>query len=534
MLPNELALAIVSADTSFMPGTSNAFVLLSTILFRSAFLSPGVGALRGASPFFFEPPSRSVFLPFCAAAGPTPFFEATPAFSNVAVVENAPVELMVYGGIASLLGVARRIERHLQYLCDAIERGDSNCDDAFSIELNVPRQAFTNRGSKKKVYGGSLLCNNFSTTFNPLYLPHPFCDPKTPSGQHSLIMPKHTSRGGAKSAVAAKKKDINGDSIMATAPASNKVSGAQVVDENEDPMDDPQIDPDSDEEEIFEPDLDELDAEDDEEGLEDDDALDEEDDEDSDVEMDDGVPVEQTRALSPSAIPEIGRDLTSKATSTTAQSDITSLTNPNHASIVVEKPTPYTYDAGHLLINDPNPLPQSTAATLEANLTATARDAAQSLLNHLLTTCPIHTANTTTTSTSGVMMTLPAPVLALPREKRIPTPKAPTKWELFAKKKGIGMTKKGGNDAENKAGKMVYDTATGEWVPKWGYKGKNKSGEGEWLVEIDEKAERKMAAEGKESADPRNLKRADRIERVKRNERAQRANERKGRKNGAK
>ena len=37
---------------------------------------------------------------------------------------------------------------------------------------------------------------------------------------------------------------------------------------------------------------------------------------------------------------------------------------------------------------------------------------------------------------------------------------------------------------------MVYDEATGEWVPKWGYKGINKKGDDDWIVEVDEKKER--------------------------------------------
>jgi hypothetical protein len=33
----------------------------------------------------------------------------------------------------------------------------------------------------------------------------------------------------------------------------------------------------------------------------------------------------------------------------------------------------------------------------------------------------------------------------------------------------------------------VYDEETGEWVPKWGYKGANKKGENEWLVELPDR-----------------------------------------------
>jgi regulator of ribosome biosynthesis len=74
----------------------------------------------------------------------------------------------------------------------------------------------------------------------------------------------------------------------------------------------------------------------------------------------------------------------------------------------------------------------------------------------------------------------------------------------------------------------VYDESTGEWVPKWGYKGANKGGEGDWIVEVDERRER----ERKEGMEVRGDGRRERKERVRRNERLQRANERKGRRNG--
>lgn len=117
-------------------------------------------------------------------------------------------------------------------------------------------------------------------------------------------------------------------------------------------------------------------------------------------------------------------------------------------------------------------------------------------------------------------LVLPAPSFGLPREKPIPADKAPTKWELFAKKKGIKDKKR--------EGKLVYDDASGEWVPKWGYKGKNKDAENEWLVEVDEKKERETG----EADDQRATSRADRKERTKRNERKMRANERRTRKTG--
>ena len=214
-------------------------------------------------------------------------------------------------------------------------------------------------------------------------------------------------------------------------------------------------------------------------------------------------------------------------------------TTPSSSSI--QKAIPYTHDAGHLLILDNNPVPPSAS---ESILASTARDAAQSLLDHLLTTCPIITRPSTSTSTSGVEMQLPPPVTLLPREKPVPKAKEPTKWDRFAQKKGIGKYAKPGQGKAGeapRAGKMVYDEVKGEWVPKWGYKGKNKEGEGDWLVEIDDKKPTRNEGGSKAARvsstnvvlgvdDPRGLKRAERKEAVRRNDRAQRANERKTRK----
>jgi regulator of ribosome biosynthesis len=180
--------------------------------------------------------------------------------------------------------------------------------------------------------------------------------------------------------------------------------------------------------------------------------------------------------------------------------------------ISVNKPTPFTFDLGNLLANDPNPVP---AEADEETLAATARDAAQALINQLLSTCEVKS------SSDGVHLVLPAPTMALPREKPIPKAKEQTKWERFAAKKGIKDKKRDGN--------KVYDEATGDWVPKWGYKGKNKEAESSWLVEVDEKKEAKTG----EAHDARADSRHERKERARRNERKQRANDRNSRKTGA-
>lgn len=78
--------------------------------------------------------------------------------------------------------------------------------------------------------------------------------------------------------------------------------------------------------------------------------------------------------------------------------------------IEVTKPTPYAFDLGLLLANDPNPLIVNTS-TIEDDLINTARDGAQVLINQLLTACPI------LSTPDGVFLTLPKPETSLPREK---------------------------------------------------------------------------------------------------------------------
>ena len=169
----------------------------------------------------------------------------------------------------------------------------------------------------------------------------------------------------------------------------------------------------------------------------------------------------------------------------------------------VTKPISHLSDPGNLLIHDLNPVLRSPSSVL---LNQTARDCVQSLLNDLLTTCPIQATS------SGAHMKLPKPTFELPREKPLPTPKPETKWEKFAKKKGIKDKRRG-------EGKMEFDEEKGEWVPKWGYKGRNKDGERDWIVELDGKKPEEPVNGGRSEG------RKERKERVRRNERKMRANQ---------
>ncbi|KAJ1948374.1 Rhodanese- sulfurtransferase, partial [Dispira parvispora] len=94
-------------------------------------------------------------------------------------------------------------------------------------------------------------------------------------------------------------------------------------------------------------------------------------------------------------------------------------------------------------------------------------DGAQLLVNSIF-------ALPTTTEDEAVIAQLPKPKLVLPREKHVPKPKPMTRWERFAQAKGIQNRKKS---------RLVYDEATDEYLPRWGYKGVNNK-EKDWLIEL--------------------------------------------------
>jgi regulator of ribosome biosynthesis len=233
---------------------------------------------------------------------------------------------------------------------------------------------------------------------------------------------------------------------------------------------------------------------------------------------------------------EAGKQKMTEIIMSEATPQIPSISTPSKTDrppVTVSKPTPYIFDLGHLLAIDPNPLSPSPStsniSSSEEILKTAARDGAQSLLNELLTTRPI------TSSPSGLTLSLPPTTTPLPRWKVLPKIKPPTKWEAFARKKGIGKfggTATGGAKLEDRRKNMVYDEESGEWVKKWGYKGKNKEGEGsDWLVELDEKRVRaeKDREGGQEAGQNVRMEgKRERMERVRRQERKERSNAKRG------
>lgn len=214
----------------------------------------------------------------------------------------------------------------------------------------------------------------------------------------------------------------------------------------------------------------------------------------------------------------------------TTQNKMATIAEADRPSANVEKPTPYTYDFGHLSTVDPNPLPpasqllaQSLPARNEA-LKAIARDGAQSLLRTLLTSSSINIVS----NSDSLLMNLPPCEESdrTPRWKPLPKPKEPTKWEQFARKKGIGKfggNLKGGAALEDRRKNAVFNEATGEWEKKWGYKGKKDGVQSDWLVELDDNQVKteKGLTDGKTI---RNEGKREKMERMRRQERKERSN----------
>lgn len=165
---------------------------------------------------------------------------------------------------------------------------------------------------------------------------------------------------------------------------------------------------------------------------------------------------------------------------------------------VDESPTPFQFDLGLLASINPNPVPCTLSADTFLNRT---RDGVQSLINKIFT-LPI-----TPSPEHGPLATLPAFTTRLPREKSMPKPKPLTKWEKFAKQKGIQSRKKD---------KMVFDENTQEWVPRWGYKGANKDLEDQWIHELKNN--------GQNDLDPAKTAKNERLAKIKKNEKQRMGN----------
>eukprot|EP00189_Rhodosorus_marinus_P007860 CAMPEP_0184752582 /NCGR_PEP_ID=MMETSP0315-20130426/43654_1 /TAXON_ID=101924 /ORGANISM="Rhodosorus marinus, Strain UTEX LB 2760" /LENGTH=281 /DNA_ID=CAMNT_0027231921 /DNA_START=65 /DNA_END=910 /DNA_ORIENTATION=- len=110
---------------------------------------------------------------------------------------------------------------------------------------------------------------------------------------------------------------------------------------------------------------------------------------------------------------------------------------------------------------------------------------------------------------------LPEGATAIPREKPVPKPSEPTKWEMFAKEKGI---------QKKKRDRMVWDEESQTFKPRYGYKSKSSLKD----VPILDHTSDLAAGENPFSKKKRAAK-----DRVEKNEKKREANEKKSRRKGA-
>ncbi|BES99053.1 Hypothetical protein NTJ_11869 [Nesidiocoris tenuis] len=127
-------------------------------------------------------------------------------------------------------------------------------------------------------------------------------------------------------------------------------------------------------------------------------------------------------------------------------------------------------DPATLLVSDTNELDlKAYRNNADKYLESLARDDAQLLINALW-------EYPTERYEDCIVAKLPPPKYVIPREKPVPQPKPLTRWEEFAKRKGIEPNKKKSN--------LTWDDVLKKWVPRFGYKKSAAEKEKDWLIEI--------------------------------------------------
>ncbi|CAG0903559.1 unnamed protein product [Cyprideis torosa] len=130
-------------------------------------------------------------------------------------------------------------------------------------------------------------------------------------------------------------------------------------------------------------------------------------------------------------------------------------------------------DCGHLVAFDDNLLSATDLKERrEPYLREVARDNAQLMINRIWTL--------DVSRVDGVIVAkLPSPTIKLPRSKPAPKKRPLTKWEKFAKEKGIQKRKKS---------KLMWDEELKKWVPRFGYRRNAAQKQKEWVLEVPEGA----------------------------------------------
>jgi len=144
-------------------------------------------------------------------------------------------------------------------------------------------------------------------------------------------------------------------------------------------------------------------------------------------------------------------------------------TGENIRSIQVDKPLDVELDIGTLLVSDPNEVSlKELRSKTDEYIKSLTRGNTQLLVNKIWT-IPFERVD------DIVIVKLPKPKYILPREKPAPKAKALTKWQSYAKEKGISK--------RNKT-KLVWDDLVNKWVPRFGYRRAEAEHEKDWVLEV--------------------------------------------------
>uniref|UniRef100_A0A0K2U6W8 Ribosome biogenesis regulatory protein n=1 Tax=Lepeophtheirus salmonis TaxID=72036 RepID=A0A0K2U6W8_LEPSM len=130
-----------------------------------------------------------------------------------------------------------------------------------------------------------------------------------------------------------------------------------------------------------------------------------------------------------------------------------------------DRPLDQINDLGNLLGFEANEIPVNPDDDFIISRT---RDNLQILINELWSL-------ETERVEDAIVVVLPPPISKIPREKPVPKEKALTKWESYAKTKGIVKKKKS---------RLVWEDAVREWVPRFGYKKAQAEVKKTWVMEL--------------------------------------------------
>lgn len=130
-------------------------------------------------------------------------------------------------------------------------------------------------------------------------------------------------------------------------------------------------------------------------------------------------------------------------------------------------------DIGNLLISDARLIDLKEYKTnLDVYLKRICTEDTKLIINELFT-LPAETVD------DVICVKLPPGKTILPREKPLPKARPMTKWQEYAKTKGIQKRKKT---------RMVFDEASKEYKPRFGYKRANDNTK-DWLIEVPQNAD---------------------------------------------